>query len=278
MLQLVDYENRSFCNHVKEFVLGNLIVVTSLKGGVGKTMFSAGLSFEAARLGKRVLAVDMDLGTGGLDIAMGREDEVCATLLDLLSGTVSAEQALIPGDDGVYFLSSPVFFNEASLSSVTFEAFQSLLSYLKEQFDLVVFDMPAGGGAAFRFFDESELVDLTVLVTTPAPTAVRAAERCAMRLHSPEKLKLLINCFRLNHPDENSFHILEVIRRTSVPIIGVVPYDNLADRALSRGVPLTGVKKSVGGNAIANITRRIFEETVPLLSGVLPKRKRSKFY
>lgn len=258
--------------------MGEIIVVTSLKGGVGKTVFSAGLSYAAAQRGKRVLAVDMDLGTGGLDIAMGREDTVSATLIDLLMGSVSADQALYPGDDGVYFLAAPVFFNESCLESVTQENFNALLTFLKENFDLVVFDMPAGGGSAFRFFEASHLVDLTALVTTPAPTAVRAAERCAMRLQEPEKLKLVINCYRVSHPGDNSFGIVEVIRRTSVPIIGVIPFDSGAEKALAKGVPLTGLKNSDGGRAISNITGRILEENIPLFQGVMAKKRRKRFY
>lgn len=258
--------------------MGQIVVVTSLKGGVGKTLFSSSLALEAARAGKRTLAVDMDLGTGGLDIAMGREDAVIPTFLDLALGAVTCERALISGDDGVYFLSAPVFFNESDLVGLTQENFNGLLSYLKENFDLVVFDMPAGGGAAFRFFEETDLVDRTILVTTSAPTAVRAAERCAMRLKTPEKCKLVLNCFRLSSPKDNTFGVTEVIERASVPIIGVVPFDPSAEKALARGIPLTGMKKSLGGKAIGNIFLRLFGESVPLLDGVIARKKRIRFY
>ena len=72
--------------------MGEVIITTSLKGGVGKTVFSANLAYVLARRGNRVLAVDMDLGTGGLDIALGRENDVTATLLDVLEGSVSLEK------------------------------------------------------------------------------------------------------------------------------------------------------------------------------------------
>lgn len=258
--------------------MGQIAVVTSLKGGVGKTLFSSSLALESARSGKRVLAVDMDLGTGGLDIAMGREDAVIPTFLDLALGSVSTDRALIPGDDGVYFLSAPVFFNETDLVGLTQEAFDGLLAFLKENFDLVIFDMPAGGGAAFRFFEETGLVDRIILVTTGAPTSVRAAERCAMRLKSPEKCKLVLNSFRITSPKDNTFGVTEVIERASVPIIGVVPFDPMAEKALARGIPMTGLKKSPAGRAVANIFLRLTGESVPLLDGVMARKKRIRFY
>lgn len=258
--------------------MGRIITVTSLKGGVGKTVFSASLAYTLSDEGKRVLAVDMDLGTGGLDIAMGREDTVCATLIDLLCGTSLPENALFPGDDGVFFLSAPVFFNESQLAGITQERFNALLAYLKENFDFILFDMPAGGGAAFSFFEACPLVDLTVLVTTSVPTAVRAAERCAMRLEHPEKCKMLLNCYRLSRPKDNTFGVTEVIHRTSVPIIGVVPFDSGSEKALAKGVPLAADRKSVVAGAVRNIARRLSGDDVPLLSGVLARRKRYKFY
>ncbi|MBR7165192.1 MAG: AAA family ATPase [Clostridia bacterium] len=258
--------------------MGQIIVVTSLKGGVGKTVFSASLAYAMARLGKRVLAVDMDLGTGGLDIALGREDSVLPTFLDLLNDPASREDAFVLGSDGIYFLSAPVFFNETALENVEQSAFDDLIAYVKDRFDAVIFDMPAGGGAAFRFLEDCPMVDQTLLVTTSAPTAIRAAERCAMRLKCPEKAKLLLNCFHVSRPGDNPFRVVEVIMRTSVPILGVVPFDEGAERSLAKGVPLAANKKSLVGNAAANVALRLMGETVPLFSGVMPKRKRIRFY
>lgn len=258
--------------------MGKICVVTSLKGGVGKTLFSSGLAYQLAKVGKKVLAVDMDLGTGGLDIALGREDTLSSTLLDILSGRVTLKDALYAGADGVCFLAAPVFFNESSLEDVTQDNFNALLTALKQYFDFVIFDMPAGGGAAFRFFEKSELVDQMILVTTPAPTAVRAAERCAMRLSKPDNIRLILNSFRLSSPEDNAVRIVEAIRRTSVPILGVIPFDNGAEKALAKGQPMTAVKKSVAAKAIANVAERLTGETVPLMRGLMKPGKRQKYY
>ena len=257
--------------------MGEVVVVTSLKGGVGKTMLSASLAYILARMGKRTLAVDMDLGTGGLDIALGRENEVASTFLDLLNHT-SADDAIWPGEDGVYFLAAPVFFNESSLNDVTQDAFDSALTYLKEHFDYIIFDMPAGGGAAFRYFDHSDLVDQVLLVTTAAPTSVRAAERCIMRLERQACAKLVLNGYRLTKPDENPFGIVEIIERASTPIVGVIPFDAGAEKALAAGRPLASFDKSRAGRALQNVALRLNGDSVPLLFGVMKRRKRHRFY
>ncbi|MBP5289324.1 MAG: AAA family ATPase [Clostridia bacterium] len=258
--------------------MGKVIITTSLKGGVGKTVFSACLADTLSRRGFSVLAVDLDLGAGGLDIALGRENDVTATMLDVLRGEVNPERALTPGEDGITFLAAPVFFNPASLEEVSQADFNRLLSTLKDSFDFVLFDMPAGGGAAFPFVERSRLADQYVLVTTAAPTAVRAAERCAMRLAEPEKAKLLLNCFRLSRPDDNTFGIVEVIRRASVPILGVIPYDNGAEKALAKGVPLSADQKSPAGNAVGNVASRLLDEPVPLFDGIMRRNRRMSFY
>ncbi len=258
--------------------MGEVIVVTSLKGGVGKTVFSASLAYDLARRGKKVLAVDMDLDTGGLDIALGKENAVLPSMLDLLRSSEALEE-ILSGEAGVIqFLSAPVFFNESGFDSVSQERFDHVLTQLKKHYDFCIFDMPAGGGPAFPFLENSGIVDLTAIVTTCAPTAVRAAERCAMRLKNPEKIKLVLNCYRIHQPRDNVFQITEVLQRASVSIIGVIPYDTMTEKSLLRGIPLTGAKKSVAGHAIENISRRISGDTVPLFDGVLPRRKRKKFY
>jgi len=258
--------------------LGEIIVVTSLKGGVGKTLFSASLACSMAQEKKRVLAVDMDLGTGGLDIALGREHMVLPTFLDLLSRLDAHDDLLVPGENGITFLSAPVFFEEKSLDHLSQTDFDRVLSRLKKAFDVLIFDMPAGGGAAFRFLEASSLVNLICLVTTASPTSIRAAERCAMRIDRPERIKLILNSFRISSPKDNSFGVLEVIEKTSVPILGVIPFDKGAEKALVSGVPLAASKKSAAGKAIRNISSRILGESVPMFDGVMRRRRRNRFY
>ena len=257
--------------------MGQIACVTSIKGGVGKTVLAAGLTAAFVKMGFRVLAVDLDLGAGGLDIALGKTDTVGFTLPDLLHGQAKAD-SLVPSPDGVTFIPAPVSFGEDPFQGVEQEDFDRALSDLKERFDMVILDLPAGGGAAFPYLEKSGLVDRFLLVTTSAPTSVRAAERCAMRLREPEKAKLVLNAYRLSDPGDNSFPLTEIIRLSGVSIIGAVPYDREADRALLSGVPLTAWKKSRGGKAISNIALRLTGEEVPLFSGVLKGKKRLRFY
>ena len=121
-------------------------------------------------------------------------------------------------------------------------------------------------------------MDQILLVSTAAPTSVRAAERCAMRLKQPEKAKLVLNSFRVSRPGDNPFGVVEIINRASVPILGVVPFDPGAEKALAKGIPLTGIRKSDAGKAICNVCSRLLGENVSLLHGVMKKKKRIRFY
>ena len=99
-----------------------------------------------------------------------------------------------------------------------------------------------------------------------------------MRLAEPEKTHLLLNSFHLSSPHDNPFRIVEVIQRASVPIIGVVPYDSGAEKALAKGVPLAAEKKSAAGKAVCNIASRLLGDSVPLLQGVMARKRRFRFY
>ncbi len=270
-------KNKVRLPHGKESEVGQITAVASIKGGVGKTVVSAGLAFAFASLGARALGVDLDLGAGGLDLALGREDMLLPTLADVIRGDFS-ENDLFPGADGVAFLSAPVAFGADPFAGVKQEDFDRALLFLKDRFDQIVLDLPAGGGSAFPYLERSGLADRILLVTTSSPASVRAAERCAMQLSEPEKVRLVLNAYRLSRPDDNAYPVTEIIRRAGVRIIGAVPMDPGAEKALMAGTPLTAVPKSPAGKAISNIALRLTGEEVPLLDGVLRRGKRVRFY
>lgn len=261
----------------KEFAVGQITVIASIKGGVGKTVLAAGLAHSFAALGARVLAVDLDLGAGGLDLALGKENAVTPTLPDLVSGAVQP-QRLTPDPDGITFLSAPVLFGTDPFAGVKQEDFDRTVALLKESYDQLIFDLPAGGGSAFPLLEQSGLADRILLVTTAAPTSVRAAERCAMQLKEPDKVRLILNAYRLSRPGDNVFPVTEIVQRAGVRIIGAIPWDPAAEKALAAGTPLSALPKSDGGRAIGNIALRLTGEEIPLFRGIASRRKRVRFY
>lgn len=157
-------------------------MIASYKGGVGKTTLSSGLAYIAARHENRVTALDLDLEFGGLDIALGQENTAGQSVADVLRGKCSPEKGAVAcAQEGLFLLASPMALND-SLGDVTQDMVDSLMEHLKERNDLVILDMPAGGGPLFEKLAVCPYVDEVLLVSTDAPTSLRTAEKCGMRL------------------------------------------------------------------------------------------------
>ena len=260
--------------------MSRVVMIASYKGGVGKTTLSSGLAYVAARHENRVAALDMDLEFGGLDIALGEENSAGASVADALRGRCSWEAALTPcAADGLFLMSSPMSLND-SMADVTQEIVDALMWELKKSNDLVLLDMPAGGGPLFEKLAACPWVDEVILVSTDAPTALRTAEKCGMRLAqvSSKRVRLAINCYRVDRPEENSAGILDILDTVSVPVIGVIPFDAKVSGALRQGRPITAMEGSPAAGAIENIFLRLAERQIPLLQGIVKKRKRNKLY
>ncbi len=255
-------------------------MIASYKGGVGKTTLSSGLAYVAACHGNRVTALDLDLEFGGLDIALGEENTAGVNVLDVLRGHCSPDEGAIAcAKEGLYLMGSPMALNE-SLEDVDGSAVDALLYKLKCTSDLVVLDLPAGGGPLFEKLANSPYVDEVILVSTDAPTSLRTAEKCGMRLAqlTSKPVRLAVNCYRVDRPKENSVGLLDILETVSLPAIGVIPFDLEVGKALRMGQPVTARKDSAASTAIENLFLRLAGRSVPLLNGIVKKKKRSKFY
>lgn len=260
--------------------MSKVIMVASYKGGVGKTTLSSGLAFVAARHENRVLAVDMDLEFGGLDIALGEENSAGESVVSVLRGRCTPEEAVVScQQEGLLLLASPMTLNDP-MTDITQERVDSFLEPLKKMGDLVILDMPAGGGPLFELLANSPYLDEILLVSTDAPTSLRTAEKCGMRLAqlTLKPVRLVVNCYRVDQPGENSMGLLDILDKVSVPAIGVIPFDAQVYRALRRGKPITAVEDSAAATAIENVFLRLAERKVALLDGIVKKRKRTALY
>ena len=153
--------------------MGNVIVVASGKGGVGKTMFTANMGAKLAQKGNKVVLIDMDLGLRSLDICLGLENRVVYDLSDILSGLCRIKQALIKDRRfGEFYIISATYNTEKV--DITPIHMKVLCERLKEKFDYIIFDAPAGVGSGLEL--AMSVADLAIIVTTPEYVSLRAAD------------------------------------------------------------------------------------------------------
>ena len=263
--------------------MGKIIMIASLKGGVGKTTVSAALSHALATLGHKTLAVDMDFGVRSLDIAMGHENSASPSCWDVMTGKASLGVAVEEDDrnENLFFLSAPMNVDCTYDTGLTDRMLTNFLRSVKKEYDYVILDMAAGRGRLLDMVSDSGEADRTVVVCTQNTASVRAAERLGSDLYrsGDETIRLVINSYV---PDRNSkkelMSVMEIIEHSSVTLLGVVPYDSGVEKLVSSGKTVVEDKKCSAGKALNNIARRLTGESVVLFDKVIPRRHRIKLY
>lgn len=240
-----------------------IIVVTSGKGGVGKTTTTANLAVALARAGKRVLAVDADIGLRNLDVALGLENRIVYSLVDVIEGQCRLQQALVRDKrvETLYLLPAAQTRTKEAVSS---EQMQGLCGSLRGEFDFVFIDSPAGIESGFR--NAAVGADSALVVTTPEISAVRDADRIIGLLESMEKsdISLIINRIRPEMVRQGDMlDISDVVEILAVALIGIVPDDDAVVISTNKGEPLTLHSSSQAAKAFFNIARRLMGEKVP---------------
>lgn len=246
-------------------MLGRAIVVTSGKGGVGKTTTSANISMALAKLGKKVAVVDGDTGLRSLDLILGLENRIVYNLVDVVEGTCELKKALIRDKrvNGLYLLPTA---QTREKEAVTEAQMKKLSDELRRDFDFVIFDCPAGIEAGFR--NASAGATEALVVTTPDVSPVRDADRIIGMLESQGKrnIHLIINRMRPKMMRKGDMMgVNDVLDVLNVSLIGVVPEDDAVVKSSNDGVPLTLSAHSPAATAFMNIARRLVGEEVPFL-------------
>ena len=244
--------------------MGEVIVVTSGKGGVGKTTTTANIGTGLAKLGKSVVLIDTDIGLRNLDVVMGLENRIVYNLVDVIEGQCRIKQALIKDkrNPNLYLLPSAQTKDKTAVSP---EQMKKLADELKEEFVYILMDCPAGIEQGFQ----NAIAGATwaLIVTTPEVSAVRDADRIIGLLEAAEMKQkhLIVNRLR---PDMvkrddmlSSEDVVDILR---VDLIGVVPDDENIVISTNKGEPLVGTD-TMAGKAYMNISRRITGEEVPWL-------------
>ncbi|CEG28019.1 septum site-determining protein MinD [Bacillus sp. B-jedd] len=246
--------------------MGEAIVITSGKGGVGKTTTSANLGTALALQGKKVCLVDTDIGLRNLDVVMGLENRIIYDLVDVALGRCKMHQALVKDKrfDGLLFL-LPAAQTEDK-TAVTPEQMKDLVEKLKQEFDYIIIDCPAGIEHGYR--NAVAGADRAIVVTTPEKSAVRDADRIIGLLEKEENVeapKLIINRIR-PHMMRNgeTMDVDEITHHLSIDLLGIVADDDEVIKASHYGEPIALNPNSKASLAYRNIARRILGESIPL--------------
>ncbi|MDO4321585.1 MAG: septum site-determining protein MinD [Lachnospiraceae bacterium] len=244
--------------------MSEIIVVTSGKGGVGKTTSTANIGAGLARMNKKVVLVDTDIGLRNLDVVMGLENRIIYNLVDVVEGNCRVKQALIKDKHypSLYLLPSA---QTRDKSAVTPEQMIKLADSLKEIFDYVILDCPAGIEQGFR--NAIAAAGRAIVITTPEVSAIRDADRIIGLLEGAgiKKIDLVINRIRMDMVKRGEMMSVEdVIDILAVNLIGAIPDEESVVIAANHGEPVVG-SDTVSGQAYMNIARRVLGETVPLM-------------
>ncbi|KZE64458.1 septum site-determining protein MinD [Fictibacillus phosphorivorans] len=246
--------------------MGEAIVITSGKGGVGKTTTSANIGTALALSGKKVCLVDTDIGLRNLDVLMGLENRIIYDLVDVAEERCKLNQALIKDKrfECLYLLPAA---QTKDKTSITPEQVKKIVQELKQDYDYVIIDCPAGIEQGFK--NAVAGADKSIVVTNPEISSVRDADRIIGLLEQEdvEAPKLIVNRLR-NHLAKSGdmLDVDEIVSVLSIELLGVVIDDENVIKAANKGEPVAMQPDSKASIAYRNIARRILGESVPLLS------------
>jgi septum site-determining protein MinD len=252
--------------------MAEVMVVTSGKGGVGKTTSTAALGAALAQAGQKVVVVDFDVGLRNLDLVMGAERRVVYDLINVVQGDANLNQALIR-DKRVDTLCLLPASQTRDKDNLTQDGVDRVMDQLRAQFDWVICDSPAGieRGATLAM----RHADLAVVVTNPEVSSVRDSDRIIGLLDSKtlraesgnriEKHLLLTRYDAARAERGDMLKIDDVLEILSIPLLGIVPESPEVLRASNLGTPVTlSDAQSAPARAYADAARRLMGQTIPM--------------
>ena len=242
-----------------------VVTVSSGKGGVGKTTFSANVAIALAMNGFKVVCIDADIGLRNLDVILGLENRIVYDLVDVIEGRCRLRQAMIRDKrlSELYLIPAA---QTRDKSAVTPSDMIRLCDELRHEVDWIILDCPAGIERGFR--NALAPADVVVVVTNPEVSAVRDADRIIGLVEAEEKgpVKLVIN--RLNPAMVKRGDMMaagDVTELLAVELAGIIPEDECVVISANRGQPIALDPKSKAGTAFHNIARRLTGEQVPFM-------------
>ncbi|MCA9835830.1 MAG: septum site-determining protein MinD [Trueperaceae bacterium] len=245
------------------------IVVTSGKGGVGKTTTTANVGAALAQLGERIVVIDTDVGLRNLDVVMGLEGRVVFDLIDVFEGRCKLQQALIRDKrvENLFLIAASQTKDKSALSE---EHMQNTVKALLEGgFDRVLIDSPAGIETGFQ--TAASAANGALVVVNPEVSSVRDADRIIglLEARGVTETRLIINRLRPHMVQRGDMlEVDDVLEILGIKLIGIVPEDEkiLISTNIGNPASLENSGKNGAGTAFRNIARRIRGEEVPYLS------------
>ncbi len=244
-----------------------VITVTSGKGGVGKTTISANLATALAMLGKRVVAIDADIGLRNLDVVMGLENRIVYDLVDVVEGRCRLRQAMIKDkrQPELYLIPAAQTRDKMAVSPSDMIL---VCDQLRPEIDYILIDSPAGIERGFR--NAIAPADQVLVVTNPEVSSVRDADRIIGLIEAEEKgpAHLIINRLKPEMVARGDMlSIADVLDILAIPLIGIIPEDENILVSTNQGMPL--VMSSTNGvsasQAFRNVALRLTGQDVPFM-------------
>lgn len=246
--------------------MGQVITITSGKGGVGKTTTTANLGVALAKLGQKVAVIDADIGLRNLDLVLGLENRIVYDIVDVVEGRARLKQALVRDKRHPELCLLPAA-QTRNKSAVSPRQMTQICDALRPFFNFILVDSPAGIEQGFQ--NAISGADQILVVTTPEMSAVRDADRVIGLVEAAEKnmVQLILNRLK---PDMvrrgEMLSVDDVLDVLAIPLLGVIPEDEAIIVATNDGTPVVMNQRSLAGQVYSNIARRILGEEIAFVS------------
>ena len=242
-----------------------VITITSGKGGVGKTTTTANLGISLALLGKRVAVMDGDIGLRNLDVVMGLENRIIYDIVDVAEGYCRLRQALIRDKElpDLYLLPAA---QDRDKSALTPDHVNTICERLRESFDFILVDSPAGIEQGFQ--NAIAPADEVIIIATPEVSSIRDADRVVGLLEQSHKPRphLIINRINLELVKRGDMlSITDVLDVLGITLLGIIPEDHKVITSTNRGTPIAHDSETLASRAFHNVARRLLGQEVPFL-------------
>lgn len=241
---------------------GTAIVITSGKGGTGKTSTAGGVASCLAAMGRRVLCLDMDIGLRNLDLTLGMTEQALMDFSDVIQGHCSLGRAAVEHTrvKNLFLLTAPMVLPKG----IDEAGMVRLMDQIRAQFDYCIIDCPAGVGTGFRL--ATCAADRAVVVCNTDYAALRDGQAAVQRLRSGNKpIHLVVNRVKPKLLRKLRMSIDDAMDDTGLPLLGVVPEDEMVPLSAARGLPLITVARRGAATAYYNIAKRITGQRVPVM-------------